>query len=216
MKEEDQLINPILTEDYRTKEIKLRNQKNQKNQKNQQTMAKRFKITKGDIFTIPITSDETGFGQLVELPDKYTLIIIVFNYKALTTDIFDVGNIIKKDILFLGYTNDAKLYHKDWEIIGNRTDNLMNVSMPCFKLGLPNDDYPDGARLVNYKGDVIANINKSQFDKLSFETEVGPIRFEKALRAHFGLEEWIPDNYDKILYEKTLESVKIAEEILES
>lgn len=37
-------------------------------------MAKRFKLNLGDIFTIPITHDETGFGQLVELPDKYTLI----------------------------------------------------------------------------------------------------------------------------------------------
>ncbi|MGE8513543.1 MAG: Imm26 family immunity protein [Chryseobacterium culicis] len=178
-------------------------------------MAKRFKLNVGDVFTIPLENDEFGIGQIVYMPNhKHNFIMIVFDKKYNLKEEVDLNGLQDLKILFLGYTVDAKLYHKDWEIIGNNLSNLSSVKFPCYKLGLPNDDYPDGARLVNYKGNVIANINKSQFDKLSFQSEVGPIRFEKALKAHFGLQEWITEDYDKILYEKTLESVKIAEEIL--
>jgi hypothetical protein len=49
---------------------------------------------------------------------------------------------------------------------------------------------------------------------LEYLTTYAPIRFENALKAHFGLQEWVPENYNEILYQKTLDSVKVAEEIL--
>jgi len=178
-------------------------------------MAKRFKLNVGDVFTIPIEDNAFGIGQIIYMPkDKHNFIMIVFDRKYSSKE--DVNFECLKDlkIIFLGYTVDAKLYHKDWEIIGNNTSNLSTVKFPCYKLGLPREDYPDGARLVDYKGNVLANINKDIFDNLSYQYEVGPIRFQNALKAHFGLQEWIPEDYDKILYSKTLESVQIAEEIL--
>lgn len=178
-------------------------------------MAKRFKLKEGDIFTIPLEKNEVGIGQIISFPrHQHNFIMIVFDKKFKSIESIDLSKINSYKILLLGYTVDAKLYHKDWVIIDNITENISKISLPYFKLGLPNDDYPDGARLVDYKGNVLANINRDIFDKLMFQTEVGPIRFEKALRAHFGLQEWISEDYDKILYEKTLESVKIAEEIL--
>ncbi|EJL74397.1 Imm26 family immunity protein [Chryseobacterium populi] len=177
-------------------------------------MAKRLKLNIGDIFTIPLSEKEVGFGQIVQMPDKYTLIIVVYNYKTFQAEKYDIEKAVDSEILFLGYTNDAKLYHKDWKIVGNLLNNISRILLPCFKLGLPSADYPDGARLVDFKGNVLANIDKKTFDKLHFQTEVGPIRFENALKAHFNLHEWIAEDYDKILYQKTLESVEIAAEIL--
>lgn len=175
-------------------------------------MAKRFKLNEGDIFTIPLGNGEFGIGQIVCFPrHEHNFIMIVFKEKFENVNLSEINSF---EILFLGYTVDAKLYNKKWEIISNETKNLSNIQMPYYKLGLPNNDYPDGARLVNYKGEVLANIDSNTFDKLSYETEVGPVRFEKALKAYFGLQEWVAENYDIILYEKTLESVKIAEEVL--
>lgn len=178
-------------------------------------MAKRFKIKTGDIFTIPIKDEVFGLGQIAYMPShRHNFIMIVFDKKYNSKEDIRFDDLSNQKILFLAYTVDAKLYNKHWEIIGNTITNLSEVKFPCYKLGLPNDDYPDGARLVDYKGNVLANIDREIFDKLLFETEVGPIRFENALKAYFGLQEWIPEDYDKILYEKTLESVQVAEEVL--
>lgn len=178
-------------------------------------MAKRFKINTGDIFKIPIKNSEFGLGQIAYMPNhKHDFMMIVFDKKYNVKEEINFEELKNQKILFLGYTVDAKLYNKDWEVIGNYTTNLSEIKFPCHKLGLPNDDYPDGARLVDHKGNVLANIDRYTFEILSYKTEVGPIRFENALKAYFGLQEWIHEDYDKILYEKTLESVKIAEEIL--
>lgn len=180
-------------------------------------MAKRFKLNIGDIFTIPLGNGEFGLGQIVYMPShKHNFIMIVFNEKYKSKEEVNLNALKDLEILLLGYTVDAKLYNKDWEIIGNNLSNLLLIKLPCYKLGLPDDDYPDGARLVDHKGNVLANIDKDTFDNLSYQSEVGPIRFQNALKAHFGLQEWIPEDYDKILYTKTLESVKIADDILSS
>jgi Immunity protein 26 len=180
-------------------------------------MAKRFKLKEGDIFTIPIDNNEFGLGQIVYMPShKHNFIMIVFDKRYKAKEEILINSIEEFKILFLGYTVDAKLYNKDWVIVGNNNANLSNVKLPVFKLGLPNDDYPDGARLVNYKGDIIGNIGRDIFDKLTYQFEVGPVRFQNALKAYYGLQDWIPEDYDKILYEKTLESVEIAERILNS
>ncbi|WP_336719161.1 Imm26 family immunity protein [Chryseobacterium mucoviscidosis] len=178
-------------------------------------MAKRFKLKIGDVFTIPIDNNEFGIGQIVYMPShKHNFIMIVFDKKYNLKEDVDFDSLKDLKILFLGYTVDAKLYHKHWEIIGNNLANLSSVKFPFYKLGLPNDDYPDGARLVDHEGNVLASIDKYTFENLSYESEVAPIRFQNALKAHFGMQEWISDDYDKILYKKTLESVKIAENIL--
>ncbi|WP_160140288.1 Imm26 family immunity protein [Chryseobacterium sp. c4a] len=173
-------------------------------------MAKRFKLNEGDIFTIPLKNNEFGLGQIINFPrTSDAFIIVLFNKKISESDTFDSIKIEDLEIIFLGYTFDAKLYYNDWQIIGNYKDNIQSIFLPFFKLGTIDD-----ASLVNYRSKVLKRINESQFNKLTYKTEIAPIRYENALNAYFGLQEWISEDYDKILYEKTLESIKIAEEIL--
>ncbi|UKB82742.1 immunity 26/phosphotriesterase HocA family protein [Chryseobacterium sp. MEBOG06] len=175
-------------------------------------MAKRFKLNEGDVFAIPLGNSEFGLGQIINFPKTSdAFIVVIFNEKIAELNEFDKINIDDLKIIFLGYTFDAKLYYKDWQIIGNYKDNIQSIPLPFFKLGTSDD-----ARLVDYKSKVLKHLDESQFDELVYKSEIAPIRYENALKAHFGLQEWIPEDYDKILYEKTLESVKIAEEILES
>jgi hypothetical protein len=172
-------------------------------------------LSVGDVFTIPLSEEEVGFGQIISFSNINSVFwMVIYDCKAIKSNNYDINKIFQHKILLLGYTNDAKLYHKHWSIIGTYIDNISSISMPYFKLGLPNPEHPDGARLVDYKGKVLAQIDKDVFDKLEYKTEVGPIRFENALKAYFGYGEWIPDDYDMLLYEKTLESVKIADQVL--
>lgn len=174
-------------------------------------MAKRFKLNEGDIFQIPLGNEEWGVGQIVCFPrTRDAFIMIVFDYKMYDSTSNIIENAIESPILLLGYSTDAKLYHKHWQIIGNDKRLISKVEMPFHRLGTP----PEDIFLTNYKNERLKPINEPEFNKLDYLTNYAPVRFENALKAHFGLQEWISEDYDKILYEKTLESVKIAEEIL--
>lgn len=80
-----------------------------------------MKLKVGDIFTIPVSEEKTGFGQIVNIPNRNNFIIIVFEKIYTGKEWPDIGEIMNDRILFLGYTLDAKLYHKHWKIIGNNT-----------------------------------------------------------------------------------------------
>ena len=88
-------------------------------------LMKKLKI--GDIFTIPINDDKTGFGQIIKIPNKSNFIIVVFKQVYSGKDWPGLDEIIQDDILFLGYTMDALLYHKYWQIIGNKSSNLDSI-----------------------------------------------------------------------------------------
>jgi hypothetical protein len=162
----------------------------------------KFKV--GDIFSIPVSSDENGFGQIVNIPDRNTLIIALFNIKKEKNIQVDLEEIINSEIVFLGYSLDAKLYHKHWLIIGNNTSNIDRVKLPYNKLGTSPDIY-----IVNYKGEKLRVANTQEFEQLLYQTVIAPVRYENALKAHFKFQEW-KEEYDKIRYENVLNSNDIA------
>lgn len=175
-------------------------------------MAKRFTLREGDIFTIPINDGVLGLGQILWMPKhKHEFIMVVFDKKFKDKDEIVLTEISKWELVFLGYTVDAKLYNKKWEIIDNMTSNLSNVKKPFFKLGLATD-HP---RMVDFKGDVVVDpISIEHFNKLAYQTQVAPVRFENALKAYYRFETWKDDDYNLILYSNAINSVAIASEIL--
>lgn len=167
----------------------------------------KLKLKVGNVFSIPINDNEVGFGQLINFPrTKDVFIMIVFDYKEKIKDNYNLEKICSSKILFLGYSLDAKLQHKDWNIIGEFTNNISNIILPYHKLGLP----PDDTHITNYKGEIIRIATGNEFSQLSYKTTIAPIRYENALKAHFKLQEWKNEDYDKLLYEYTLKSNEIA------
>ncbi|ANH81957.1 hypothetical protein A8C56_14150 [Niabella ginsenosidivorans] len=164
-----------------------------------------MKLRIGDIFTIPVSEEKTGFGQIVKIPNKNNFIIIVYENIYSGRDWPSLEEVVKDKILFLGYTMDALLYHKFWKIIGNVFPDLSKIKFPYYKLGT----FPN-AMIVNYKGEKVKTISKLEFDKLQYETVVAPVRYENALKAYYKLSEWRED-YDNLLYSKTLESIQVVE-----
>jgi hypothetical protein len=164
-----------------------------------------MKLKIGDTFAMYIDESVTGFGQIVDFPNKDYFIVIVFEkiYKGKKWP--NLSKVFNDNILLLGYTVDSLLYHKKWTVIGNNITNISNIKLPYHKL-----DSPPNAKIVNYKGDIIRKASKEEFNTLDYETVVAPIRFNFALKGYHKLGEWDED-YDRLLYEKTLESIKIVE-----
>lgn len=164
-----------------------------------------MKLRPGDIFTIPVDEEKTGFGQIINIPNKNNFLIVVFERVYSGREWPSLKEIIQDRVLFLGYTMDALLYHKEWRIIGNDSSNLSKIKLPYFKLGTAPD-----MNIVTFKGDVVRRASKEEYDNLEYETVIAPVRYENALKAYHKLDEWKED-YDKLFYERTLESVKVAE-----
>ena len=155
-----------------------------------------MKLKIGDVFEIAIDENRDGFGQIVALPNESTLLISIFERVKLKTDTLSLDEICNSRILFLGFTLDAKLYHKHWRLIGNYNQNIGAVKIPYYRLGTP----PDEIYIINYKEEVIRACSIEEFDKLKYITVIAPVRYEKALKAFYKVGEWSED-YDKLTYE---------------
>lgn len=174
-------------------------------------MAKRIKLNIGDIFSIPINENEVGIGQIISEHDSLSggFIIAIYPFRTNKNDLIDSTEVVNSQPLFLGYTFDSliKVLPK-WKIIENYKDNLIKIKFPYHKI-LSNGKMV----LENHKEEKVALITETIFNKLSNKTELAPIRYENALKAYFGLQEW-KDDYDELLYQNSLKSNEIANEIL--
>lgn len=171
-------------------------------------MGKKLKLNIGDVFTIPLGNGDVGFGQIIAFPhSKNAFMMIVFDCRNNEELKYDLDTICDSPILFLGNSLDAKLYHNDWQIIGNYTKNIPKIVLPYYRLGTP----PEDIYIVNYKGERLKKISKDIFNQLQYELNVSPIRYENALKAHFKLQDWKAEDYDKILYKLALHSKEIFE-----
>lgn len=160
----------------------------------------------GDIFTVPLNDNEVGFGQIVGIPDKSTLLIAIYELRQKKSESIDMSKIKNSKVVFLGFSLDAKLYHKHWLIVGNETSNLTNIKMPFNKLGTP----PRDIFIVDYKGNKIREATQSEFENLNYQTTIAPVRYENALKAYHNLQEWKEEDYGKLEYKHTLHSNKVV------
>ncbi len=94
------------------------------------------KITEGDIFSVPLDQDRTGYGQVVEMFAKM-LPYCVF-YSGLT----DKGTVLEfSKPLLAGLTANAKIKNGDWPLIGNERRNLGSILRPNFKVTISDNMY---------------------------------------------------------------------------
>jgi Immunity protein 26 len=184
----------IQTESYQIKETLENGMKN-----------KNMKLKVGDVFTINLNKDEVGFGQIILFPDKSTLLITILKWKEPINSTYDLEKVCSSEILFLGYSLDAKLYHNDWKIIGNI--DIKRIVLPYHRLGTP----PDEIYITDCKGKRIRECTIEEFNKLDYRTIISPIRYENALKAYYGFQPWIHEDYNKLLYENTLQSKEVVD-----
>ncbi len=142
------------------------------------------KVVLGDVFIIPLDGERYGIGQLAG-DWKGELYVVIFDKvvsaEARPADVDDAP------LQFAALTLDAKLYHGDWQIIGNRSENIVKIPQPWFKVGVGGQTYVE-ARDRSMTRPATATEEAA----LKLRTVVAPVRLENALKALHGLGEWHP------------------------
>lgn len=149
---------------------------------------KRISIKEGDVFTIPIDAETQGYGQIVKIPSKYDFIMIVFEGKWPLKQEVQLSQLVKRNILFFGFTTDTLLNLGRWNIIGNITSNLSCIIMPYYKVG-----FSPETKLINYKVEVIRMATSEEDKLLPFHSSMSPMGYQKELQAYYGVIKWEAD-----------------------
>ncbi|RYG02557.1 MAG: hypothetical protein EON94_05680 [Caulobacteraceae bacterium] len=154
----------------------------------------------GDVFLIPLDEERCGIGQVAGEWESELYVVVydkVVPRDAVATDIDGAG------LQFAALTLDAKFYHGDWQIIGNRRDNLTQLPQPWFKVRISGVPYIEAR-----DRSVSRPATAEEASVLRNRTVSSPAVIEGALRAYHGLEEWLP-HYDKLRADYACQSSRL-------
>lgn len=136
---------------------------------------------RGDVFLVPLDDERTGLGQIVDVLPSELYVVIYEDAWSAPPPAEVVAGLTP---LFASLTLDAKLYHGDWEIIGNVTDNLPAIRLPLSKVRI------SGKMCIeNHDGSASRPATPEEAECLRFRKTVAPVRLENALKAHYKLVE---------------------------
>jgi hypothetical protein len=143
-------------------------------------MGKRVRLKAGDIFSFGLDAERLALGQVVE--PKPFLYIVVFR-DPFPID-FSLADIRTDDILLCGRTMDALFFHDRWHVVGNLPVSEHAIPRPCSKIE------QSGKRWISdFHGTrLLRRATASEWDRLDYLKSTSPITFERAFRAHHGLE----------------------------
>ncbi|PZF81777.1 Imm26 family immunity protein [Jiangella anatolica] len=141
----------------------------------------------GDVFTIPLDDDRVGLGQVVGTYRVAALYLAVFD-RSLPRDVAPAVAIgsAHGPLLFLALSFDAKIYAGHWTVIG-RAPVDDSIELPAYKEMVA---VPPAYEVVDARGVRRRPATDVEAASLPNRAIVAPVRVEKALRAHVGLEPW--------------------------
>ncbi len=141
----------------------------------------------GEVFVIPVGDGRGGIGQVVATYGVAGYYFAVFD-AVVPLDVAHREGVqaITAPILLLALSMDAKLYVGDWERIGVRPVSA-EIPFPAYKEAVGT---PDNIQVVDYSGRHRRPATASEAESLPNRKVVAPVRLERALRAHLGLEPW--------------------------
>jgi len=161
-----------------------------------------MKIQVGDIFEFQVNENSKSYGQIVDVPNKDSLVIIIFEGQYRYRP--DLVELLKDNVLFFGISLDAKFYHKHWIIIGNNTSNISDIKFPYYKIGV------DTVYIENFEGNRLRKASIAEELALQYRTVIAPVRFELALKAYYKQIEW-KDKYNHMLYSEMVKGIQLVE-----
>jgi hypothetical protein len=158
------------------------------------------RLAVGDVFLVPVDGERYGIGQLAG-DWKGELYVVI--YDKLVSRNASPADVDGAGLRFAALTLDAKFYHGDWPVIGNRRDNLTNLPQPWFKVGV------DGETHIEARDrSVTRRATLAEEAILRHRTVVAPVRIENALKALHGHTEWNP-RFDELHADYALQSAKL-------
>lgn len=156
----------------------------------------------GDIFLIPIDDKSAAGGQVISIRKKGELYLAIFGQR-LSLDENDITLAVSGPLVFLTLSLDAKIWHKSWPIIGNQIKLVNQYPQPTYKI----EHY--GVMSIESRDETkrrAASIDEIKV--LKYRKVVAPIIVEDAIKAYFGIGEWI-EYYDGLRAEHAIASSKL-------
>lgn len=163
-------------------------------------MAEKVRAKVGDIFQIPIDDTRVGYGQVVVQPEKNVLFVCAFAATTRPGEQPDLEIILRSEILLAGNTFDAKIWHGHWPVVGNEPPNMQAIALPNYKEGLPGEAFIESLDMKRRRR---ATLEEERL--LPFRAYVAPVRFENAMKALFGIGDWLA-TYEDLKYERVRQS----------
>jgi hypothetical protein len=156
------------------------------------------RIRAGDIFEIPAPDGRRGYGQVIVGGTVFYVVI----FRELYHDPPDLDQLLKGELLLVGWTLDALIYHGKWKIVGNRSPISARVPFPSYIVrvkGVPH--------VRDFSGDTYRLATTEDWELLENKTTVAPIRYQNALLSHHGFGEWRSD-YEALTIEHARRRVR--------
>jgi Immunity protein 26 len=165
------------------------------------SMSRKFKINIGDVFTVPLSDDQSCYGQVLGIRHP-------IYYLAAFDALVPSGNSKIKDIstakiLFLGaFINPFKV-RPTWLMVGN-TQARNETGFPAHRILSGGNYYVE-----TWDGSHRRLATEEEVALLDNSITCSAAVLESALKAHFGLGEWEPKFHDTLKYEYVNERCRI-------
>lgn len=149
-------------------------------------MARTEHLEVGAVFAVPLDDLRCGIGQVLAEYRGGTYYLAIFESLYPSAELPSPDKAVQDDVLFLALSMDAKIHCGDWQIIGQH-QVAPNLPLPEYKERVGTDQFD----VVDHSGNHRRRASKEEAANLPVRKVVAPVRLEKALRAHYGLEPWV-------------------------
>lgn len=93
----------------------------------------------GDVFQIPIDDARVGYGQVIA-QHLSSYLVALFKTARPAEEAVNVPSIISDDVAFFAETLDAKLWNRDWPVVGNVPPDWSRIQLPNYKVAFGRAD----------------------------------------------------------------------------
>lgn len=150
-------------------------------------------LNDGDIFTIPLGDGRVSVGQIIS-SFHTACYIVIFDFAAPEEELPSrLPEALNAEPILAGLTFDALIGHGHWKLLGNRQVDGKKY-LPAYKTGTAE---MGNCMIEDFKGEVWRPATAAEAEIIPFRGNTSPIRFEKAMKAHMGLEPW-DESYERI------------------
>jgi len=142
----------------------------------------------GDVFSISLGDGTAAVGQIVSsyLASYY---VVLFDFVAPENEIRSkVSDALQTTPLFGGLTLDALFRPGRWHVLENRAVDSKRY-LPAYKTGTSD---LGNCMVEDFKGERSRAASDIDEENIPFRKTSAPIIFERAMKAHLGLEPWHP------------------------
>src|SRR5262249_49095557 len=148
----------------------------------------------GDIFQVALGNGKSAFGQVVAR-GFYDYYMVAFDFAS--EEIPKLEVIAAKDLLFAGDFSNEFIASGRWHILGKVLPALDRIPFPKYKVWIGDRYY-----VVNWEGTTKRPASKEEINLLSNRLHSSASILEKALKAHFGLEDEVKAGFAPGVFER--------------